>query len=55
MDSPDLAAEIVKKTVGKVFRRADVTTRGQGRVEDLDDLRQRLMDEGKWPPVREDP
>ena len=45
--------EIVKKTVGKVFRRADVTTRGQGKVEDLDDLRQRLMDEGKWPPARE--
>ena len=46
--------DILKKTVGKVFRRADVTTRGQGRVEDLDDLRQRLMDEGKWPPARED-
>ncbi len=45
--------EILKKTVGKVFRRADVTTRGQGRVEDLDDLRQRLMDEGKWPPEQE--
>ena len=46
--------EIVRETVGKVFRRADVTTRGQGKVEDLDDLRQRLMDEGKWPPARED-